>query len=294
MEQLNLKRCNCGNYAIEHYFNIKTNEMIYIHTNSVKLEIVCNNNRCRYFYNNTNMNKCKRVCNFKHLADWELPDKDSKMSPNLSKHTRGGGDYGWITKIDINSEYADYINEIYNSKLYYNIINLLQIYQCLDYNYLRDNLHLEQFFQNDVIAKDILTCLPGIYYYDNLYHSVSNPKRKLEVFLEELEKLPISTSLKSSNEIITPPGAKIFRCKETKLNLDSIEKQIRNRKKVKFQPILTEKSDWYEKRSRNIKVNCTGVVYYVNKHTGETSWKHPITKQTNLPGGYNTPEEAGF
>lgn len=23
-------------------------------------------------------------------------------------------------------------------------------------------------------------------------------------------------------------------------------------------------------------------------------WKHPVTKQTNLPGGYDTPEEAGY
>ena len=50
MEQLYLKRCNCGNYAIEHYFNVKTNEMIYVHTNTIKLEIVCNNHRCRFKY----------------------------------------------------------------------------------------------------------------------------------------------------------------------------------------------------------------------------------------------------
>ena len=166
MQQLYLKRCNCGNYSIEHYFNVKTNEMIYVHTNTIKLEIVCNNNRCRYFYHNTNMNKCNRVCNFKHLTDWELP-KDGKMSPNLSTHTRNGN-YGWITHIDTTSEYANYINEIYNSKLYYNIISLLHAYQCLDYGYLKDNLNLEQFFQDSVVAKDILTCLPGIYYYNNL------------------------------------------------------------------------------------------------------------------------------
>lgn len=300
MEQLYLKRCNCGNYAIEHYFNVKTNEMIYVHTNTVKLELVCNNHRCRYFYHNTNMNKCRRVCNFKHLTDWELPDKDNNMSPSLSKHSRVGNNYGWITNIDTNSEYADYINEIYNSKLYYNIVSLLQAYQCLDYSYLRDNLNLEKFFQDNIIAKNILTCLPGIYYYNNLYHCVPdpniviNPKRKLEVFIEELDKLPISKSVKKEQEIITPPGARIFGCKEIKLNLDPIEKQIRNRKKVKFQPTLKDKSDWYEKRSKNIMINCTGVIYYVNKKTGETSWQHPVTKQTNLPGGYKTPEEAGM
>lgn len=291
MEQLYLKRCNCGNYAIEHYFNVKTNEMIYVHTNTIKLEIVCNNHRCRYFYNDTNMNKCNRVCNFKHMMDWELPSK----SPNFTTHTKNGN-YGWITHIDTNSKYANYVNEIYNSKLYYNIISLLHTYKCLDYSYLKNNLNLEQFFQDNVVAKDILTCLPGIYYYDNLYHNVPNLKRKLEMFLEQLKNLKDSKDLpvEPSNEIVTPPGAKVFGCKKQTLDLDPIEKQIRNRKKVKFQPTLTNESDWYGKRSRNIMVNCTGVIYYVNKHTNETSWKHPVTKQTNLPGGYNTPEEAGY
>ena len=52
MEQLYLKKCNCGNFELEHYFNTKTNEMIYINKNSDKLEKLCKSNRCNYFFNN--------------------------------------------------------------------------------------------------------------------------------------------------------------------------------------------------------------------------------------------------
>jgi len=52
MEQLYLKKCNCGNFELEHYFNTKTNEIIYINKNSDKLEKVCKSNRCNYFFNN--------------------------------------------------------------------------------------------------------------------------------------------------------------------------------------------------------------------------------------------------
>ena len=41
MEQLYLKKCNCGNFELEHYFNTKTNEIIYINKNSDKLETLC-------------------------------------------------------------------------------------------------------------------------------------------------------------------------------------------------------------------------------------------------------------
>ena len=44
-------------------------------------------------------------------------------------------------------------------------------------------------------------------------------------------------------------------------------------KKVKFQPELREDSEWLERRSRNIKINNTGVIYYLNKNTNETK-KH--------------------
>jgi len=64
-------------------------------------------------------------------------------------------------------------------------------------------------------------------------------------------------------------------------------------KPIKFQLTLSKESEWIEKHSRNIKINHTGIIYCVNK-TNEKSWKHPITKQVNQPGGYKTLEEAGL
>ena len=64
---------------------------------------------------------------------------------------------------------------------------------------------------------------------------------------------------------------------------------MRSNKQVIIQPKLNMYSDWIEKRSRTL-----GIIYYVNKITSEKSWKHPITQETNLPGGYKTPEEAGL
>ena len=36
-------------------------------------------------------------------------------------------------------------------------------------------------------------------------------------------------------------------------------------KPIKFQPTLSKESEWIEKHSRNIKINHTGIIYYVNK-----------------------------
>jgi hypothetical protein len=60
------------------------------------------------------------------------------------------------------------------------------------------------------------------------------------------------------------------------------------------QPTLTADSEWFENRSRKIKVNKKGVIYYIKKTTGEKSWIHPYTRKTNLPGGYLTPSDAGL
>jgi len=64
--------------------------------------------------------------------------------------------------------------------------------------------------------------------------------------------------------------------------------------KINQQPILMVDNEWFENRSRNIKINNLGIIYYVNKKTGEKSWIHPYTGKTNLPGGKLTPSESGL
>jgi hypothetical protein len=57
-------------------------------------------------------------------------------------------------------------------------------------------------------------------------------------------------------------------------------------------PTLTADSEWYEHRSKRIKVNNIGVIYYIKKKTGEKSWSHPYTGKTNLPDDYLTSIDA--
>jgi len=63
---------------------------------------------------------------------------------------------------------------------------------------------------------------------------------------------------------------------------------------IEQQPPLNVDSEWFENRSRNIKSNNIGVIYYIKKLTGEKSWIHPYTGKTNLPGGHLTPSDAGL
>jgi len=67
-----------------------------------------------------------------------------------------------------------------------------------------------------------------------------------------------------------------------------------NYEEIIQQPILKVDNEWFENRSRNIKINNLGIIYYVNKKTGEKSWIHPYTGKTNLPGGKLTPSESGL
>jgi hypothetical protein len=291
MEQLYLKKCNCDNFELEHYFNTKTNEIIYINKNSDKLEKICKSNRCNYFFNNNFNNNCFRtICSYKHMFDCEIP-QNGKMSLALSRHTKNGI-FGWFNNVDISLNVMnnihniksliteddrklclEYINIIYNTSLYYNILKELD--EGVDCEYLVKTFKLNNVFtkisDNLVSPSSVLTYLPGIYRYDNLYYNKPKLiKRKVE----------------------QPPGAINF--KKSRNTLTTIEKQLRAMKPIKFQPTLCKESEWIERHSRNIKINNTGIIYYINKQTNEKSWLHPITKQSNLPGGYKTPEEAGL
>ena len=303
MESIYLKKCNCKNYSDEHYFNKKTNEIVYINDNSDEAEITCKNNRCNYFFNRSNLsNQCLRTkCSYKHVKDNELPNVHGKMSLTLNKHTRNGI-FGWFIIID-NEETLNIMNNIhnikslitiqdrknciefikliYNTKLYYNIINELNKNELgVSCDFLIEKFNLLYIFGKINIELNlelisplsVLTYLPGIYRYDKLYY---NKKRQVK-------------------RKITAPGSNNFKIPNNKLLLSDSEKQLRKNKPIIFQPKLNEYNNWVEQRSRIILINNIGVIYYVNKITNEKTWKHPITQETNLPGGYKTPEEAGL
>tara|TARA_B000000475_G_C15987653_1_gene443721 strand:- start:25 stop:876 length:852 start_codon:yes stop_codon:yes gene_type:complete len=280
----NLKKCNCGKFPYEHYMNIDRNEMIYVCKNTdPDLLFVSKANKCHYFCNNNLINNCKRkVCSFKHVLEIEEPNENNTMSILLSEHIKDGI-VGWFSNIDIKDNVMNnilnldelkdknkcticlkIINTIYNSYLYYKIIDEMKNSSGVSCDYLSNKFNLLKVFKNIsnkiVSPMVILMYMPGIYYYNNLFFCEP---------IKILGKRPI-------------------------LNLDPIEKQLRAMKKVKFQPKLREDSEWLERHSRNIKINNTGVIYYLNKKTNKKTWIHPITKQTNLPGGYKTPEEAGL
>tara|TARA_B100001778_G_scaffold73510_1_gene58799 strand:- start:23084 stop:24049 length:966 start_codon:yes stop_codon:yes gene_type:complete len=320
MEQIYLKRCKCGKFGVEHYFNTKTNEIIYVNDNSDLIEKVCKKDRCYYFFNNNCNNNCRRaICSYKHIMDNELP-QDGKMSFVLARHTKDDGILGWFNKIDVINDITefkseddrklclDYINVIYNSRLYYNIIDELESNPGVNSDYLIKKFNLRELFSKIGLKymsiSCILTYLPEIYKYNNLYYNKPQ-KRKLENPIEPKTKLSsfekqiknptsLKTKLGFSNFLLSSFEKQIKNPIEPKTKLSSFEKQMRSREKVIFQPDLKKDSDWVEGRSRNIKINCTGVIYYINKLTNEKSWLHPLTKKSNLPGGYKNPEEAGL
>ena len=85
-----MSECLCNNYNIKHYFNPITCEMIYYPYDTI-YNSLCSD-RCKYFGNE---NHCKRVCNFKHLKDIELPLNNDITECLIARHTTIDGQIGW-------------------------------------------------------------------------------------------------------------------------------------------------------------------------------------------------------
>ena len=303
-----LLKCNCKNSKFEHYYDPIKKTIIYFPNESFNLINYPEDNenqiykRCRYFFND----KCKnnycnnKKCNFYHIKDDEKPIFCNKINKYIinqniyNYHKNDKNELGWNNSDSynernekrINSELNNYIiEETKDIKLISNLVNSLKksLYDesySLNYNipkYLEYEPSAPQYSPNYNIPK----------YFDEksntelIPYSSTAPNYNIPKYFDEksnTELIPYSpTAPKYCNDI------ELYSYKKRKLN-DVVEEQ----------PSLTVDSEWFENRSRKIKINDKGVIYYIKKITGEKSWIHPYTGKTNLPGGCLTPSDAGL
>ena len=279
-----LLKCNCKNSKFEHYYDPIKKTIIYFPNESFNLINYPEDNenqiykRCRYFFND----KCKnnycnnKKCNFYHIKDDEKPIFCNKINKYIinqniyNYHKNDKNELGWNNSDSynernekrINSELNNYIiEETKDIKLISNLVNSL-----------KKSLYDESYSLNYNIPK-YLEYEPSAPQY--------SPNYNIPKYFDEksnTELIPYSpTAPKYCNDI------ELYSYKKRKLN-DVVEEQ----------PSLTVDSEWFENRSRKIKINDKGVIYYIKKITGEKSWIHPYTGKTNLPGGCLTPSDAGL
>jgi len=276
--------CNCKNSKYEHYYDPIKKTIIYFPNESFNLINYPEDNenqiykRCRYFYND----KCKnnycnnKKCNFHHIKDDEKPIFCNKINKYIinqniyNYHKNDKNELGWNNSDSynernekrINSELNNYIiEETKDIKLIGNLVNSLK-------KSLNDELYLFEYEP----------CAPQYSPNYNIPKYLDEKSNTELIIDKELNNIPYSpTAPKYCND------KELYRYKKRKL-YDVVEEQ----------PTLTVDSEWFENRSRKIKINNKGVIYYIKKITGEKSWIHPYTGKTNLPGGCLTPVDAGL
>ena len=279
-----LLKCNCKNSKFEHYYDPIKKTIIYFPNESFNLINYPKDNenqiykRCRYFYND----KCKnnycnnKKCNFYHIKDDEKPIFCNKINKYIinqniyNYHKNDKNELGWNNSDSynernekrINSELNNYIiEETKDIKLISNLVNSLK--KSLNDESYSLNYNIPKYFEYEPSAPQY------------------SPNYNISKYFDEksnTELIPYSpTAPKYCNDI------ELYSYKKRKLN-DVVEEQ----------PSLTVDSEWFENRSRKIKINNKGVIYYIKKITGEKSWIHPYTGKTNLPGGCLTPSDAGL
>ena len=300
-----LLRCNCNNSKYEHYYDPIKKTIIYFPNETLNLINYPEDNenqiykRCRYFYND----KCKnnycnnKKCNFYHIKDDEKPIFCNKINKYIinqniyNYHKNDKNELGWINSDSynernerrINSELNNYIiQETKDIKLINNLVNSLK--QSLnDESYLFEyKPSPPQYSPNYNIPK----------YFDENSNNIIYKKQDNISYYEQEEKVNNISSIFNNNENNIPysPTAPKY-CNNTELYTPKKRKLY---DLIEQQPSLTADSEWFENRSRKIKINNKGVIYYIKKLTGEKSWIHPYTGKTNLPGGCLTPIEAGL
>ena len=309
-----LLKCNCKNSKFEHYYDPIKKTIIYFPNESFNLINYPEDNenqiykRCRYFYND----KCKnnycnnKKCNFYHIKDDEKPIFCNKINKYIinqniyNYHKNDKNELGWNNSDSynernerrINFELNNYIiEEKKDIKLISNSVNSLK--QLLnDESYLFEykssapeyspNYNIPKYFESSVPEYSPNYNIPK--YFESSVPQYS-PNYNIPKYFDEksnteltVDSIPYSpTAPKYCND------TELYRYKKRKL-YDVVEEQ----------PSLTVDSEWFENRSRKIKINDKGVIYYIKKITGEKSWIHPYTGKTNLPGGCLTPSDAGL
>jgi hypothetical protein len=97
-----MSECFCNNFNIKHYFNPITCEIVYYPYDNMYNYF--SSDRCKYFGNE---NCCKKLCNFKHVKDIELPIDNDINDCLIGRHTTFDGQIGW----KINKEPVDSYKE---------------------------------------------------------------------------------------------------------------------------------------------------------------------------------------
>jgi hypothetical protein len=143
------------------------------------------------------------------------------------------------------------------------------------------------------IDRRIKTELPGYLVQEKINQEIYYLKKKIkeEEIADKnyLEKI----NLEIMNEVCyTTSGREYSPTAPLIIKYDLLLK--RKNELIEYQPRLNIDSDWFESKSKKLIFNGDGLIYYVNKLTGEKSWIHPYTDKTNLPGGYKSPMEAGL
>ena len=251
-------QCFCGNSKYRHYYDSKEKKIIYYPFNNTK---TTHNKRCKFFHCKSNSNNCdNKQCKFQHIKEEELPFYCNSVGKYVLNdyvyniHTMDDKVLGW------------YSQRSYDERDERRIQNELPNYIINEYEDIQNFKHIKQLQLECEPFLDYKPSAPA--YSPNTPEYTCGQKR----YFEE----PYSPTAPKYDDVYIP-------IKKYKSNLY-----------VEQQPPLNADSEWFENRSRNIKINNIGIIYYIKKLTGEKSWIHPYTGKTNLPGGHLTPSDAGL
>lgn len=212
--------------------------------------------RCKFFHCKSNSNNCnKKQCNFQHIKDEELPF----YCDSVGKYILNEYVYNIHTMDD--KTLGWYTQRSYDERDERRIQNELPNYLISEYEDIQNFKYIKQ------LQLEYKPSAPA--YSPNTPEYACGQKRYFD-------EQPYSPTAPKYDDVYIP------------------NKKYKSNLYVEQQPPLNADSEWFENRSRNIKINNIGVVYYIKKQTGAKSWIHPYTWKTNLPGGHLTPSDAGL